>query len=83
MTVGHARSGRRQEVPVARISFVDAVRWLAQAIDGHPLLELRVNPDRPGRVEPRAVKRRPKQYKHLRKPRDTARKQLLGKANKA
>jgi putative transposase len=34
--------------------------------------------NRPGRCEPRVVKRRPKQYKHLREPRATARAKLLG-----
>jgi hypothetical protein len=34
--------------------------------------------DRPGRVEPRAVKRRPKPHKLLLKPRDQARAELLG-----
>lgn len=33
--------------------------------------------NRPGRVEPRAVKRRPKQYPHLNKPRRAAREELL------
>lgn len=34
-------------------------------------------PDRPGRVEPRAVKRRPKPHKRLTKPRRVLRKRLL------
>lgn len=34
-------------------------------------------PDRPGRVEPRAVKRRPKQYALLNKPREQMRKELV------
>jgi hypothetical protein len=38
-----------------------------------------LNPDRPFRVEPRAVKRRPKQYNLLNKPRAVL-KQLLGAA---
>lgn len=33
--------------------------------------------DRPNRVEPRVVKRRPKQYKHLRAPRQLAQRDLL------
>jgi hypothetical protein len=35
--------------------------------------------NRPDRYEPRLVKRRPKQYKHLRKPRAEARAELLNK----
>jgi hypothetical protein len=47
-------AAQRQEVSVARISFVDAVRWLADAIHGVAELKLRLVPDRPGRFEPRA-----------------------------
>jgi len=43
------------------------LRWIAHA----------TVPDRPGRVEPRVVKRRPKQYGWLNKPREQMRKELL------
>jgi hypothetical protein len=56
-------------VPSARISFVDALRWLATADLGDPLAELIVNPFRPDRLEPRARKRRPKEYDLFNKPR--------------
>ncbi len=72
-------ASRRQGVRVERISFVDAARWLAQAMHGTVALKLRVNPHRPYRVEPRAKKRRPKEYDLLNKPRDVLRKRLLGK----
>jgi len=62
-------AARRQGVPVAQISFIDALRWLATARIGDPLPDLVVNPLRPRRLEPRAVKRRPKQYKLLNQPR--------------
>jgi hypothetical protein len=40
-----------------------------------------VNPDRPDQVEPRAVKRRPKEYDRLNRPRAELRRRLLeGKA---
>jgi len=48
---------------------VDALRWLANAKPGDALPELVVNSFRPGRYEPRARKRRPKQYGLLNKPR--------------
>jgi len=67
----------RQGVPVERISFIDALRWLATAQPGDPLPELVVNPARPGRVEPRARKRRPKQYDLMNRPREVLRKLLL------
>jgi hypothetical protein len=76
-------AARRQQVPVARISFVDAVRWLAAAVAGDVPLEIRVNPDRPHRVEPRATKRRPKQYDRLNKPRGELRKRLRRKGKVA
>jgi Transposase DDE domain len=70
-------AAQRQGVPVARISFVDAVRWLADAVHGAAELQLRLVPHRPGRFEPRAVKRRPKEYNRLNQPRDVLRKRLL------
>ena len=70
-----------QHVDPRRISFVDALRWLQQAMtrrcaSGSPP-PLQTNPDRPGRVEPRAIKRRPLQQRYLTVPRSIARKQLL------
>jgi hypothetical protein len=70
-------ASRRQEVPVDRISFVDALRWLKEARPGVALPKLVVNPDRAGRVEPRVRKRRPKQYPLMIKPRSELRKALL------
>jgi hypothetical protein len=75
-------AAQRQRVPVERVSFVDAVRWLAEAAQGTAPLDLRVNPARPNRVEPRAVKRRPKEYDRLNKLRADLRKRLLGKAKR-
>jgi hypothetical protein len=62
-------AGRRQQVEPNRISFVDALRWLRHAEPGSELPRLKVNPERPGRVEPRARKRRPKQYRLMNRPR--------------
>ena len=69
----------RQGVAVRRVSFVDALRWLAQARPGDDLLDLTVNPHRPNRFEPRAKKRRPKQFDLLNKPRFSLRKDLIEK----
>ena len=76
-------AARRQQVPVERVSFVDAVRWLAEAVSGHAPLRLRVNPHRPERVEPRVKKRRPKPYDLMTEPRNTLRKRLLDNAHAA
>ncbi len=70
-------ASHRQGVAVARISFVDALRWLASAQPGESLPALVVNPDRRDRVEPRVRKRRPKQYPLMKKPRSELRKALL------
>jgi hypothetical protein len=76
-------AARRQGVAVDRISFVDALRWLASAGPGEELPELVVNPERPGRFEPRTTKRRPKQYPWMSKPRQELRKGLRNKEDAA
>ena len=64
-----------------RLSHIDAFRWLASANAGEALPKIVVNPDRPDRVEPRVVKRRPKEYDRTTRPRAELRRQLLeGKA---
>jgi hypothetical protein len=74
-------AARRQQVAANRISFVDALRWLRQAQRGEPVPRLKVNPERPGRYEPRVRKRRPKQYTRMRKPRAVLRAALLNQAS--
>ena len=70
-------AAKRQKVPVERISFIDALRWLCHTEPGQPLCNLIVRPDRPHRLEPRVRKRRPKQYPLMKRPRDELRKALL------
>jgi hypothetical protein len=70
-------AGRRQGAAAERISFVDAWRWLQQARPGEVLPRLVVNPDRPGRVQPRVRKRRPKEYPVMKRPRAELRKALF------
>lgn len=69
----------KQGVPLARVSFVDALRWLAEACWYRPALELVINPVRPGRCEPRVKKRRAKEYDLMKLPRAELRKRLLHK----
>jgi DDE family transposase len=78
MTVLEA--SQRQGVPPDRISFVDALRWLATAHPGDELPRLVVNPDRPGRVEPRVRKRRPKQFELMKQPRAILRQTLMAES---
>ncbi|HEY2202393.1 MAG TPA: IS4 family transposase, partial [Solirubrobacteraceae bacterium] len=76
-------AARRQEVPVARLSFADALKWTRHARPGDVLAELIVNPRRPDRAEPRCKKRRPKQYDLMNKPRDVLRKGLKNQRKNA
>ena len=72
-------AARRQEVAAERISFIDAWRWLRHAQPGEELPPLVVNPERPGRAEPRVRKRRPKEFPLMKRPRAALRKELLTK----
>jgi hypothetical protein len=69
-------AAQQQGVPVDRISFVDALRWLATTRHPEILPALNLVPLRPGRFEPRCRKRRPKNYPLMKKPRAKL-KQLL------
>jgi Transposase DDE domain len=69
-------AAHRQHVQPNRISFIDAWRWLRYARPGEELSVLVVNPERPGRYEPRVRKRRPKEYPLMTKPREVLRKAL-------
>ena len=76
----------RKELSPDQISFVDAVRWLCHVQPGqslNTLASLVVLPHRPGRVEPRVRKRRPKQYPLMKKPRAVLTKALMAKGSKA
>jgi len=64
-----ARAAARQDVPADRVSFADALRWLWWAEPGEDLADLVVNPARPDRFEPRALKRVNRQWAKLCKPR--------------
>jgi hypothetical protein len=70
------QAARRQQVAVSRISFADALKWMRHAGPRDRLPELTVNPVRTGRVEPRCLKRRPKPYDLMNKPRRVLRKAL-------
>ena len=69
-------SARAQGVPPERISVIDTIRWLIGTEGDGDVTVLVVNPARPGRVEPRVVKRRPKQYYRMTMPRAELRKKL-------
>lgn len=77
------QAAARQEVPVARISFADALKWMRHARPGGTMPDLVVNPHRPGRAEPRCKKRRAKQFDLMNRPRDVLRKRLKKQRNYA
>jgi hypothetical protein len=62
------QAAKKQNVSTNRISFIDALRWLCHCAPAQSL-NLIVNPVRNDRNFPRAIKRRPKQYDRLNKPR--------------
>lgn len=73
------KAAEEQQTSVLSISFVDALRWLADNCHKLQSLRLATNPHRPNRIEPRVCKRRPKQYDLMRKPRQQLREELLKK----
>jgi len=72
-------ASREQHVSHRRLSFVDALRWMASACEHEPLLALHTNPLRPYRYEPRVRKRRAKEFPVMKTPRRQLRKQLTAK----
>lgn len=70
-------AARGQSIPLAQISFVDALRWLAEACHHEPSVRLHINPARKNRIEPRVRKRRPKEYPLMKQPRRQLKQQLL------
>lgn len=63
------RSAEQQGVAPDRISFIDALRWLCFAPSGESTPNLLINPHRPGRHQPRVLKRRKGRYSYMTKPR--------------
>jgi hypothetical protein len=70
-------SARAWGVAPERVSVIDTIRWLiGTEEEGGDVSQWVVNPARPGRVEPRVVKRRPKQSYRMTKLRSELRKEL-------
>lgn len=69
------RAARRQNVNVNRLSFADTLAWLRHG-DITAQAEIKINPPRPGRLEPRVRKRAKKQYPYMTQPRATLKSQL-------
>jgi len=71
-------AAKRQKVAVDRISFASALHWMQCAGEGDSLPRLAVVPHRPNRMEPRVLKRRPKEYDRMSRPRKKMREELRG-----
>ena len=70
------KAARRQGVEPGRISFIDALDVLRHAATLATPPPLKVNPFRPGRDEPRRIKRPRDRYPYLTRPRDELRREL-------
>jgi len=81
------QAAKKQKVPVDRISFADALMRLRYGTiesddDDNVWVDLKINPLRSGRIEPRVLKRRPKSFAWMSKPRAQLRRQLLQQRRK-
>jgi hypothetical protein len=64
------RHARQCGVAAARVSFIDAMRWLCCRMLGLAgVAHLLINPQRPGRRDPRVIRRRLKEYNLMKRPR--------------
>ncbi len=68
-----------QDVSVDRIGFLDALRWLRQAMPGGDPGDILVNPFRRDRVEPRVIKPRMKEFPLMKESRSVLRNRLSPK----
>ncbi|MCA1706505.1 MAG: IS4 family transposase [Actinobacteria bacterium] len=76
-------AAERQGVLPGRISFIDALRWLADARKGDELIVLLVIPVRPDRHEPRVKKYLKYRYRPMTRPRHILKKRPYLYADKA
>ena len=73
------KAAQQKRTTVKSISFVDALRWLAEACRAQLPLRVAKNRLRPNRYEPRVRKRRPKEYDLMKKPRAQLKQELIRK----
>jgi hypothetical protein len=72
------RAARRQRINVHRLSFADTLAWLRFGDLSAPV-NLLINPLRPLRLEPRALKRTKKEFPYMTKPRAVLKAELREK----
>jgi hypothetical protein len=69
------KAARSQKVNVNRLSFANTLAWLRHG-DTTILAKIKMNPLRPGRLEPRVIKRQKKQFPYMTAPRSQLKAQL-------
>ena len=69
------KAARSQRVNVNRLSFADTLAWMRHG-DITVMPKIKVNPQRPGRLEPRVLKRPKKQFPYMTIPRAQLKAQL-------
>jgi hypothetical protein len=70
-------AAHRQGIDVSRISFADALGWITYHPESAGLCDLKINPQRQGRVEPRRIKKRNSSFPSMHKPREELRQDLI------
>lgn len=75
-------AAERQETQPDRISFADVLHWLRVAREEDAMPRFVINPIRDDRIEPRVLKRRPKPYDLMTRPRDQLREALKNQAKR-
>ena len=73
------KAARRQKVNVNRLSFADTLAWLRYGDLSTPPVDLKVNPLRLGRLEPRAIKGNRQRFPYMTRPRSELQSQLRAK----
>lgn len=72
------KAAQSQRVNVNRLSFADTLAWLRLG-NINTRVDIRINPWRPGRLEPRALKSQKKQFPYMTRPRAQLKAQLRAK----
>jgi hypothetical protein len=77
------QAAARQNTCANRVSFKDVLTWIQFVRPGDALPRFILNAPRPERIEPRAIKRRPKEYDRLNRPRAQMRNALKKQSEEA
>ena len=66
---------QRRGVEPSRVSFIDALDAMRHGVCDD--IAMIINPPRPGRMEPRVIKRRKDRYRYMTRPREELRQTLV------